>query len=374
MDDDDDNNNEEIINKYLIITDSPYKWNNKKKYDVFTLDSIYINRKKNPEMKYTYVLIDETLTMDEIKMYADSYRFDLYAEIMNKYMKEYSILIKPQKLYHDNKNKLYLLGVFRFKTRVVYNIYSKFEFVELHKLFKDNYNIIAFKSEIDPNILLKEINEEKLKLAKEQRYAEMHQKKVEIKIEILKSVHDYNIFIKNRVIFSKFIAPGITNISKLKDTINKSKNFPYSNDIFTKISEKYGNEFPYDVDYPLSIYYVIIIHSNILKDKLYDSYKDRIASNIGKFANRKINGIVIQSVMFTPIPYYDPVEMLKIHNNDFYYIWMKPELSDEGNIYESHIKSFQFIKNNLKKKVKTGGTQKLIKKNMKSKTYSNKII
>jgi hypothetical protein len=139
--DEDEDNNENIINKYLIITDAPYKWNNKKKYDAFTLDTMYINRKNNPEMKYTYVLIDDTITMEEIKMYMDSYRFDLYTEIMNKYMKEYSILIKPQKLYHDNKSKLYLLGIFRFKTRVVYNIYSKFEFVELHKLFKDNLYI-----------------------------------------------------------------------------------------------------------------------------------------------------------------------------------------------------------------------------------------
>jgi len=370
--DDNTDDKKEKVSNFLIISETPNKWN--KKYETYTIEDIYKNKDKKIDA-FQYILIDETIKIDEIKAYEETYKFNFYNEILKKYMNQSSVLMKPQILYHDFTTKLYLLGLFRFRTKLVYNIYSKDEFTELQSLITNTQDILQFKVKLDANALLQEDNAIKLKLAKERKFKELHQKGVEIKVEMIRTIKDYNLFIKNRSVFSNFISKNITDITKLKDSLKKSEPFPYSHDIFKKISEKYNDDFPYNIDNPLYIYYVIILHNQLQKDKLYESYKKIIASNIGVFPNDKISGIIIQSVTFTPIQYYNAAEILKIDNNDNYYIWMKPEISQNGiNMYQSHIKSFDFIKNNLKKKnKKMGGTKKKNKRIIKSKTYSNKI-
>ena len=370
--DDDTDTKKEKVSNFLIISETPNKWN--KRYETYTIEDIYKNKDKKIDY-FQYILIDESINIDEIKSYEETYKFNFYNEIIKKYMNQFSVLMKPQMLYHDFTNKLYLLGIFRFRTKLVYNIYSKYEFTELHTLITNTQDILQFKVKLDPTALLQEENAVKLKLAKERKMKELHQKGVEIKTEVIRTVKDYNLFIKNRSVFSNFMSKGITDMTRLRDNLRKSEPFPYSHDIFKKISEKYNNDFPYNIDNPLYIYYVIILHNQLIKDKLYESYENIIASNIGVFSNDNISGIIIQSVTFKPIQYYDAAEILKINNNDNYYIWMKPETSQNGiNMYQSHIKSFQFIKNNLKKKnKKMGGTKKKNNRIIKTKTYSNKI-
>jgi len=343
----------------------------------FEKDDEIINNKKNYKIKFNIVIIDNTITNTDLDTYKKDFSFDLFMELKNKYMKKYSILIKPIDLHHDQR-KWYKKGIFRFKKENVYDIISANPIVDIKNLISEQADIIEFKSENLVNNR-KAALEEKLRLAREESYNAKNQRALEIKTEKIYSVQDYTDFIENRKIFSRFVLEKITD-KNIKDKIKSAGVHEYTNTTLINIDKKYENDmFPYNETNPLSIYYVVFLHNHLKTDPFYEKFEMTIANTIGEFgADPLIKGIIIQSVNFQPIPYYDPVQVFKIYNNDNYYVWMKPEYDKLNGlkIYESHMKKMNMIKNNLHKpvdamKLEKGG-RKTVKLSPRSSKYKNK--
>lgn len=348
--------------------------------EINSYDDIEIKNKKSNNIKFNIVIIDDTITNNDIETYRKDFSFDLFMELKNKYMKKYSILIKPIHLHHDQR-KWNRKGVFRFKKENVYDILSFNIYVDIKNLIHEYEGIIEFKSESLVNNR-KAALEEKLRLAREEEYSAKNQRSLEIKVEEINTVNNYIDFIENRKVFTRFILERIT-YKNLKDKIKSSELHEYSNTILKNIYNKYENAmFPYNETNPLSIYYVVFLRNHLKSDPLYEKFEIKIANTIGEFgADPLIKGIIIQSVSFQPIPYYDPVQVFKIYNNDNYYVWMKPEYDKLNGlkIYESHIKNMNMLKNNLHKdatKLEQGGSnRKTFKKlpcHSKNKTLSRR--
>jgi hypothetical protein len=348
----------------------------------FEKDVEIINNKKSNKIKFNIVIIDDTITNTDLETYRKDFSFDLFMELKQKYMKKYSILIKPIRLHHDQR-KWYKKGIFRFKKDAIYDILSFNVFVNIKNLINEPEGIIEFKSESLVNDR-KAALEEKLRLAREDDYNAKNQRPLEIITENIYSVNDYVEFIENRKVFTRFILERITE-KNIKDKIKSSEIHEYSNNILKNIYKKYENAlFPYTEKNPVSIYYVVYLHNRLKLDPLYEKLEIKIANTISDFGQDPlIKGIIIQSVNSQPILYYDPVQVFKIYNNDNYYVWMKPEYDRvEGlKIYESHMKKMKMIKNNLHKpkdatKLEKGGSnRKTFKKkyrHSKNKSVSNR--
>jgi hypothetical protein len=356
---------------------------NEKKEEVTELTQTIENAKnidkKNEQAElYNIIMIDDSITQNDIHMYNTDFDFDLFNELEDNYIEKYSIWIKPNKI-HDNENKMwYKLGTFKVNKNVIYSIFSLNQYVELKFFFENKNQIVELRKELktddfyDDNIL-----EEKIKMAKEQRYQQKNQKKIEIVVEKIHNINDYISFIKNRIIFSNFIhhQKMIKNENDLKTRILETEDNAYSNNILKKIRDKYlDNIFPYNKTNPLSIFYVIVLHNDLNQDKAFEKRKIMIANTVGDFReDRYMKGIIVQSFSFLPIPNYYPVQLLKISNVDaIYYIWMKPEKNKVNNthIFETHMNSFNFVKNNLKKK----GGNKTYKRRSNSFISKNKTV
>lgn len=331
---------------------------------------------EQPEL-YNIIMIDDSTTQNDIHMYNTDFDFDLFKELEENYIEEYSIWIKPNKIQDTQTKMWYKLGTFKVNKNVLYSIFSLNEYVELKFFFENKNQIVELRKELkkddDDN---DDVLEEQIKIAKEQRYQQKNQKKVEIVFEKIHNVNEYISFIKNRIVFSNFIhrTNTIRNGEDLKNRILETESNAYSNNILKKIRDKYlDNSFPYDKMNPLSIFYVIVLHNDLNKDKDFEKKKKMIANTIGDFReDRYMKGIVIQSFSFLHIPKYYPVQLLQILNTDKYIIWMKPEQNKQNktNIYETHMNSFNFVKNHLKKK----GGNKTYKRKTKSFPSKNKTI
>jgi len=347
-------------------------YNEKNKEIMEMTDSIENSKntdKKNeqPEL-YNIIMIDDSITQDDINMYNTDFDFELFNELEENYIEKYSIWIKSNKIHNSKTKMWYKLGTFKVNKNVIYSIFSLNEYVELKFFFDNKKQIVELRKELkkddfyDNNVL-----EEKIKIAKEQRYQKNNQKNVEIVFEKIHNINEYISFIKNRIIFSNFIhhQKMIKNQDDLKNRILETESHAYSNTILKKIRDKYtDNKFPYNKMNPLSIYYVIVLHNDLNLDKNFEKKKKMIANTIGDFKeDRYMKGIILESVSFLSIPKYYSVQSLKILNNDIYHIWMKPEeyKLNKTNIFETHMNSFNFVKNNLKKK---GG----------NKTYKRKLF
>jgi hypothetical protein len=256
-------------------------------------------------------------------------------------------------------------------------------FVDIKSMIHENAGIILFKNE---SLLhnRKAALEEKLRLAREEEYNIKNQKQLEIKIEKINSVKDFTDFIENRTIFMRFLSERIMD-KNIKEKIIETDVHEYSKNILLNINKKYENEiFPYTESNPLSIYYIVFLHNHLELDPLFEKFEMKIANTVGDFGGDPLmKGIIIQSVSFKAIPDYDPVEVFKIHNDDNYYIWMKAE-TDKVNglqIYESHMKKTDMLKNNLHKpidatKLEQGGSNRKTFRKMprksKNKTLSDR--
>lgn len=350
------------MSKTLVITDKPSRWDNKI-YTIFTLVDLVENRGKGPSSKYNIIIIDDTITMADLKSYEKDFNYRLFVELL-KYLTGYSILLKPVVLHYDKDDEWFLIGTFRFKSNKLYQIISKNKNVDLKTFLNNRDNVIELRHENIQEPTLDE-NVAKLRIAKEDKYKDENQRRVEIVVESIRSFQDYTEFIRNRNIFTRFIQKKIQNTGDLERAIQESDANEYSKKLFLNIQKKYeGVLFPYATD-PLRIYYVIIVHNRILKDRLFhkNNNQKKIADTIGVFNDDNVKGCIIQSVTFTPITEYDHVQMIKIKNDDNYYIWMKAESNSKTKMYETHLKSYRFIKNALiqpKKKTDLigGGTRK----------------
>lgn len=337
--------------------------------------------KKYKKIKFNIVIIDDTITNTDLEIfYNDFNKFDLFKELKGKYMKKYSILIKPINLHHD-KRKWYKKGTFRFEKESMYDILSFNMYVDMKTLINGNEGIVEFKNEVLGNNREAAL-EEKLRLAREEEYNAKHQNQLEIKIEKIFSVKDFTDFIENRTIFTRFLLEKIID-KNIKEKIKETDAHEYSKNILLNIDKKYENNmFPYNEKNPLSIYYIVFLHNHLKLDPLFEKFETKIVNTIGDFGeDPKMKGIIIQSVMFKAIPNYDPVQLFKIHNDDNYYIWMKAETDKQNGlqIYESHMKKLDMLKNNLHKpidatKLEKGGsnrrTFKKIPRHSKNKTFS----
>jgi hypothetical protein len=380
---------EKIEDDYFRITEELSKLEedtSKLKEDASKLeeDGENINNKKNYKIKFNIVIIDDSITNTDVETFRKDFSFDLFMELKTKYMKKYSILIKPIDLHH-NQQKWYKKGIFRFKKDKVYDILSFNVYVDFKNLIHDSENIVEFKSESLVNDR-KAALEEKLRLAREEAYTSKNQRVLEIKIEKIYTVKDYSDFIENRKIFTRFLLERITE-KNMKDKIKSSEMHKYSNTILVNIDKKYeGTIFPYNETNPLSIYYVVFLHNHLKSDPLYEKFEMKIANTIGDFGSDPLmKGIIIQSVNFPAIPYYDPVKVFKIYNDDNYFVYMKPEFNKVNGLqmYESHMKKMNMIRNNLHKKkdaikLEQGGasnrkTFKKTPRQSKNKTFSNRI-
>jgi hypothetical protein len=345
------------MHKTLVVSNKPSKWN-EKIYTISPFIGLVENRDKNHN-KYSVIIIDDTITANDVKTFQKDFNYNLFADLAS-YLTGYSIIIKPAYLHYDKSQKWFLMGTFRFKSNKLFHILSKNKSVDLNTFLKNRESVIELRYEnIQPPSM--DENQDKLRLAKEEKYKTEHQRRVEIVTESIRSFQDYTEFIRNRNIFTRFVSNSIKSTVDLDNRIKDSDANAYSKTLFIKIREKYdGIFFPYSDQKPLSIYYVIIIHNRILKDRLFNRNRAKIAETIGVFTNDKVKGCIIQSARFTPIPEYDHVQLIKIKNDDNYYIWMKPEPDSKNKMYESHLKSFRFIKNALKNNgIKAKGTQKL---------------
>jgi len=345
------------MSKTLIITDRIKLWD-KNYYDIFTLLDLVT---KPPSIKYDMVIIDNTIAQKDVTSFESDFDYLLFNNI-SKYMKAYSILIHPSFLHHNKGQEWYLIGSFRFKSNKVFHIFSTNKFVDLTIFFKNKENIIETTKEKNIPELMPDENQKKLALAKEQAYKTKNQKRSEIILESIHSFEEYVDFIRNRDVLTRFINGKISNLTGLNQAIRESDASEYCKTLFTNILKKYeGVTFPYNDGKPLSIYYVIILHNRLLKDKLFDRNQKKIAKTIGVFSGNLVKGIIIESVMFTSIPDYDSVQLLKINNGDNYHIWMKAELDlvDGKKVYESRLKNYNYIQNAIKKyKPIRGGTKK----------------
>jgi hypothetical protein len=356
---------------------------NEKKEEVTELtqtieNSKNIDKKNEQSELYNIIIIDDSITQNDIHMYNTDFDFDLFNELEENYIEKYSIWIKPNKIHNDKTKMWYKLGTFKVNKNVMYSIFSLNEYVELKFFFDNKKQIVELRKELkNDDFYDDDILEEKIKIAKEQRYQEKNQKKVEIVFEKIHNVNEYISFIKNRIVFSNFIHRQkiIRNEDDLNNRILETKSHHYSNNILKKIRDKYtDNIFPYDKMIPLSIFYVIVLHNDLNQDKTFEKKKKMIANTIGDFReDHYMKGIIIQSFSFLSIPKYYPVQLLQISNTDKYIIWMKPEKKRINNthIFETHMNSFNFVKNNLKKK---GGNKTYKRKlfNLKNKTVSIK--
>lgn len=339
--------------KTLVITDKPSRWDNKL-YTIYTLVDLVDNRENNTTpSKFNTIVIDETITMNDLKTNEKDFNFRLFTEL-NKYLTGYSILIKPVSLHYDKNDEWFLIGTFRFKSNKLFQIISKNKNVDLKTFLKIRDNVIVLRHEnIQPPS--SDENEAKLRLAREENYKNENQRRVEIVVESIRSFKDYTEFIRNRNIFTRFVSKGIKDTDDLKRAIQESDANEYSKNLFINIQKKYeGAFFPYNEKDSLRIYYVIIVHNRILRDRLFhkNNNRQKIADTIGVFNSDKVKGCIIQSVVFTPISDYDHVQRIKIKNDDNYYIWMKAELDklktpNNTKMYETHLKSYNFIKNAL---------------------------
>lgn len=363
--------------KTLIISNTPSKWN-EKIYTILPLIDLVDNRDKS-HSKYAVIVVDDTITANDVKSFEKDFNYNLFTDLAN-YLTGYSILIKPASINYDNTQTWFLIGNFRFESNKLFNILSKNKSVDLKTFINSRENVIELRYEnIQPPS--SDENQEKFRLAKEDLFKKEHQRRVEIVTESIRSYQGYMDFIRNRKIFTNFVSKGIKNTEDLDRTIRETDANVYSKNLFTKIRQKYEGTgpFPYSIQNPLAIYYVIIIHNRISKDRLFYKNRQKIAETIGIFDNEKVKGCIIQSSQFTPIPDYDPVQRIKIKNDDIYNIWMKPELDKLKNsgtkMYETHLKSFRFIQNALQKP-NSKETQKLRGglKESKNKTRSIKKI
>ena len=356
----------------IIITDNINLWD-KKYFDAFTLLDLLT---KPPSTQYDIVMIDNTISTKDVTAFENDFGMPLFNEI-SKYLKPYSILIHPSSLHHNNHQIWYLMGSFRFKNNTVFHIFSKNKFVDINTFFKDKEYIIETTKEKNLPELMPDENQKKLALAKERAYKNKNQKRSENILESIHTFKEYIDFIRNRNVFTRFINRNINDLAALNLVIRESDASEYCKKIFTNILKKYeGITFPYNKEKPLSIYYVIILHNRLLKDKLFEKNRIKIAKTIGVFYGNLMKGIIIESVTFTSIPYYDSVKLLKISNDDNYYIWMKAEteLVDGKKVYESHLINYHYIQNAIKKykpiKNRTGGTKKHKAHLSKNKTIS----
>ena len=336
-------------------------------------ETIAENNKRNSNIKYNIVVIDKTITNTDLETMRKDFSFDLFMELKMKFMKKYSILIKPNDLHH-NRHKWFKKGIFRIEKDSVYDILSFSQYVDIKKLIQDNVDIIEFKDDgFDNDRKLALI--EKLRLARERDYTSKNDHPLEIKTEKINSVQEYKDFIENREVFSRFIFEGITE-KNIKDKIKMSDVHQYTNNILKNIDKKYEyTVFPYNENNPIRIYFVVFLQNRLKLDPLYEKFEMKIANTIGDFGDDpKIKGIIIQSVNFENILYYDPVQVFKIRNDDNYFIWMKPEYDkvDGLKIYESHMKNMNMIKNNLHKKIDATKLQGGIRNTVKVKPTQNK--
>jgi len=362
------------MHKTFVVSNKPSKWD-EKMYTISPFIDLVDGRDK-PHSKYSVVIIDDTITSNDVKSFEKDFNYRLFTDLSN-YLTGYSILIKPAYLQYNKSQVWFIIGTFRFQSNKLFHILSKNKFVDLKTFLINRNNIIELRHE---NIQAPSAaeNQEKLRIAKEINYKKENQRRVEIVTESIRSFNDYTEFIRNRNIFTRFVSNSIKSTTDLDNRIKESDANAYSKNLFMKIREKYtGVIFPYNQQDSLTVYYVIIIHNRILKDRLFNKNRARIAETIGVFTNDKVKGCIIQSVNFTPIPEYDHVQLIKIKNNDNYYIWMKPEQDKLKNaktkMYETHLKSFRFVKNALTNK-DVKGTQKLRGGRSNNKTRSAKSL
>lgn len=350
-----------IVMDKLVITERPTKWN-KTQYTVVTLNDLTgESLDKLIKTQFSFILVDETVKNEDILMFQKESEYLFTDDVIIPLLKDYSIFIRPQILTSVRHDSLLYQGIFRFENNMFYDIYSKNPLVDLNDFFTDKSGIILVQSP-EP--------EEPVDIAAIQASTKVV-KPAETVVVMIRKLVDYDAFNKNMDIFNEVIAvtplktvTGIQTILKNE----KIKNSDYLNDLFSKIVKKYQNQpFPYDSQNPFNIYFVIILHNQLLRDLQFKKRAKDISQNIGALINgngqTKYKGIVIQSVAFLPIKGYDPVELFKITNDDNYYIWMKNENTNGPKQYELRIKDPNYIRENKVdlKRIKKGGTRKKYK-------------
>jgi hypothetical protein len=354
----------------LVITERPVKWN-KSQYTVVTLNDLTgESLDKLIAKPFSFILIDETVKNEDILLFQKESEYQFATDVIIPLLKEYSIFIRPQSLTSVKNEELLYQGVFRFENNLFYDIYSKESSVDLSDFFTDKSGIILVQNTEEDSTDTITV-EEALDRGKKTNPTEMV-------VVMIRKVSDYDEFEKNMRIFNNiFPNKPVKEYGDIESVLLKDENIQnsdYLNNLFSKINQKYNPEnnsfpynkkpFPYNKDEPMNIYFVVILHNQLLRDPKFKTRAKYISQNIGKIIyGPRYKGNVIQSVSFLPIKGYDAVDLFKIKNDDNYYIWMRNENPNGLKRYETPINNLDGIRKNILNLqiISKGGTRKKYK-------------